>query len=98
MPREKGVAGYVVEQRQTILVRQAAGDSRHFGELDALTGYQTRDLVAVPITHGRRLFGVMELMNLPDSMVFERYTVDQMEALGAALGERLAELTAGKPN
>ena len=54
-------------------------------------------MVAVPITNGRRLFGVMELMNLPGSMVFERYTVDQMEALGAALGERLAELTGAGP-
>lgn len=93
LPRDTGIAGYVVDHRQSVVLRQASGDDRHCGEVDALTGYRTEDLVAVPIIHGRRIHGVLELMNLPSDQDFPRRVIDQLEGLGAALGERLHALT-----
>lgn len=92
IPRDTGIAGYVVDQRRSVVLGQAARDSRHCGEVDALTGYRTQDLVAVPIVHGRRIHGVLELMNLPAEQEFERHVLDQLEAVGRALGERLHAL------
>lgn len=94
LPRDTGVAGCVVDQRQSVVLRQASRDPRHCGEVDALTGYSTQDLVAVPVVHGRRIHGVLELMNLPADQDFPRVVIDQLEAVGAALGDRLQELTA----
>ncbi|TNE91740.1 MAG: GAF domain-containing protein [Deltaproteobacteria bacterium] len=93
LPRDTGIAGYVVDQRQSVVLRQASRDRRHCGEVDALTGYRTEDLVAVPVVSGRRIHGVLELMNLPADQDFPQRVIDQLEALGAALGERLQEIT-----
>ncbi|MCO4744033.1 MAG: GAF domain-containing protein [Proteobacteria bacterium] len=92
LPRGTGVAGYVVDQRRSVVLGQAGRDARHCGEVDALTGYRTEDLIAVPVIHGRRIYGVLELMNLPREQDFSSHVLDQMEAIGSALGDRLHEL------
>lgn len=94
LPRDTGVAGYVIDQRRSVVLGHAARDARHCGEVDALTGYQTEDLVAVPVVNGRRIYGVLELMNLPAEQDFGSRVLDQLEALGSALGDRLRALDA----
>lgn len=59
----QGVAGWCAQERQTVMVADAAGDTRWFSGVDAQTGFVTRSLIAVPLVHRDRLIGVAEVIN-----------------------------------
>lgn len=91
LPLDAGVAGVVVSTGRAVVVDDAREDRRHCGDVDALTGYQTQGLAAVPVgTEPTR--GVLELLNRPGS--FSREDLKQLGALGDALAGALERLTA----
>lgn len=49
VPRGKGIIGYVVASGETVLVSDAAQDSRHYHDAFQSTGITTTSLVAVPL-------------------------------------------------
>jgi Nif-specific regulatory protein len=60
----QGVAGQVAQTGRTILVEDTAKDPRWYPEVDRATGYQTRNMLAVPILDGRRATrGVVQVIN-----------------------------------
>ncbi len=63
IPKGKGFAGWVVENGQPLLVADAAGDPRFFGDL-AGSGFKTHDLICVPLrsTEGE-IVGVLQAVN-----------------------------------
>jgi Nif-specific regulatory protein len=59
-----GVAGAVVQSGHTICVQNAGNDERFYAGVDGLTGYRTRNLVAVPLSTPRgEIVGVFEVLN-----------------------------------
>ena len=90
LPLGTGVAGYAMQNRRTVVLADAAGDPLHCGDIDALTGYATRELLAVPVAHGEAVLGVLELMNLPDGRRFLEPDVERALAAATALAEQLA--------
>lgn len=89
LPLGTGVAGFAMEKRRTVVLADAHDDPRHCGEVDALTGYQTRGIAVIPILHGDRVLGVLELMNLDGGRRFGQREVDLLERIAATLAERL---------
>jgi putative methionine-R-sulfoxide reductase with GAF domain len=89
LPLGTGVAGFAMEKGQTIVLADAHDDPRHCGEVDALTGYTTRAIAVVPVTHEGQVIGVLELMNLPAGERFTGERVDAMSELAGALAARL---------
>jgi len=64
VPAGRGVAGYVAEHGETVNLRDAATDPRHFGAIDRATGFTTRTLLAVPLRDGRGATrGVVQALN-----------------------------------
>lgn len=59
----QGVAGWCAENRQTVMVADAANDTRWFSGVDAQTGFVTSSMIAVPLIHRDRLIGVAEVIN-----------------------------------
>jgi len=90
LPTGTGVAGFAMEKRRTVLLANAHADPRHCGEVDALTGYETRAIAVIPVVHGDRVFGVLELMNLQDAARFEEHQVDAVQEVVDRLAARLA--------
>jgi len=60
----QGIAGWVAEQRELLIIKDAKSDKRFFQDADKLTGFDTRNLIAVPLIGRRGLIGVAELINL----------------------------------
>jgi sigma-B regulation protein RsbU (phosphoserine phosphatase) len=60
----QGIAGWVAEQRELLIIKDAKSDTRFFQDADKLTGFDTRNLIAVPLIGRRGLIGVAELINL----------------------------------
>jgi len=60
----QGVAGRVAQSGRPILVEDTAKDPRWYPAVDKATGYQTRNMLAVPILDGRRATrGVVQVIN-----------------------------------
>jgi HD-GYP domain-containing protein (c-di-GMP phosphodiesterase class II) len=64
IPMGQGIAGFVAKTGSAVNIRDAYRDRRFTQDLDRLTGYQTKSLLAVPLKdrEGRGL-GVFEVLN-----------------------------------
>lgn len=65
LPLGQGIAGWVVEHKEPVLVNDAQHDPRFFGTMDKKTGFLTEALIAVPLTVNERAIGVIEVFNKP---------------------------------
>ncbi len=63
VPLGQGIAGWVVEHKQPVMVDDVQNDPRFFGTLDKKTGFVTRNLIAVPLIVNDRAIGVIEVFN-----------------------------------
>ena len=64
MPLGQGIAGFVARTGSAVNIREAYRDTRFTQDLDRITGYQTRTVLAVPLK-GRdgQVLGVFEVLN-----------------------------------
>ncbi len=80
VPAGQGVAGWVLTNRQTAVINDAAADGRFYSGVDRASGFDTNQMVAVPLLSGERAVGVLEVINKPGG--FTDDDVDLTEALG----------------
>lgn len=67
----QGIAGWVAESGQPIIVPSVADDPRWYPGVDRETGFRTRAIVAVPIRLGEEILGVLEGLNPPEDRLCE---------------------------
>lgn len=98
MPATAGIAGWVVQHREPVTVDDVAADPRFYGQIDALSGTSTRNLLAVPLLAKDACLGVVQVLNKADG--FTEQDVATAQALAglaaaalenAAIYERLTE-------
>lgn len=65
LPVGRGVAGWVAEHRRIASIPDPPADARWSAEFDRRTGFQTQNILAVPIlsVSSDRLVGVLQLLN-----------------------------------
>lgn len=63
VPGGVGIAGWVVEHGEPAVVDSPRDDARFYGEIDAKTGFETRNVLAVPMRTKERVIGVIEVIN-----------------------------------
>ena len=59
----EGIAGWVAEKREPLLINDVAADSRFNTQLDQISGFKTRSALCVPMMAGGDLMGVVEILN-----------------------------------
>jgi len=59
----QGIAGWCAENKRSVLVNDAENDARFTEKVDYVTGFKTRNVIAVPALSGGRLLGVIEFIN-----------------------------------
>jgi GAF domain-containing protein len=91
VPLDAGVAGHAVAKNRSVVLSDAAGDPRHFGEVDALIGNRTREIAVIPISDERKVYGVLELLNLPPGQRFRREDLQRLQQVARALAQSLAK-------
>jgi len=70
IPAYEGIAGWVVTHGHELIVEDVSTDSRFSERMDAMTGFRTESIVAVPLRSGNKVFGVIELINKCDGGSF----------------------------
>jgi len=63
VPAGRGIAGWVVQNGEPLVVDDAKSDPRFYGEVDQKTGFETRTILAVPMRTRERTIGVIEVIN-----------------------------------
>ena len=59
----QGIAGWVAQNLQPLVIDDVSSDSRFYGDADKKTGFETKSIIAVPLIGRRGLIGVAEMIN-----------------------------------
>jgi len=82
----QGIAGWVAQHGQSLLVPDAKEDPRFCSSFDELTGFHTRSIVCVPIQAQGRTIGVVEVINRADGGQFEERDIPLLESIAIQAG------------
>ncbi len=78
VPRGKGIAGWVVENRRATIVNDVQMDDRFYANIDEELHFKTHSILAAPIIGGGKVLGVIEVLNKADG---EPFTADDQTLL-----------------
>ena len=77
----QGVAGWVAQHREPVIVPDVATDQRFFRGVDQRTGFKTKSIIATPLISRGRLLGVMEIMNKIGDQPFNEKDLELLQIL-----------------
>jgi PAS domain S-box-containing protein len=63
LPSGQGIAGWVAQEGESIIIGNTADDPRFFPGIDEQTGFRTTALIAVPLRVRGAVIGVLEVVN-----------------------------------
>lgn len=63
VPVDSSIAGWIVTNRQPIILSDVSQDQRHFGHIGKVTNTQTKTLLGVPLIHKDKVVGALETIN-----------------------------------
>lgn len=63
IPVGQGIVGHVAESRQPLIVNNVAENKVHLKAIQNAVGFETRNMIALPIVVRGRVYGVLELLN-----------------------------------
>jgi GAF domain-containing protein len=81
-PSSTGLAGWVLVTRQPIVIEDVSEDPRFARDFAETTGYVPRGLMAVPLLHGERALGVLEVLDRPQRSRFSLQEMDLLALFG----------------
>jgi len=69
-PWHQGIAGSVFQSGEAAVIQDVKQDPRHFGDVDLLTGFTTRDMITVPLKKWQGApIGVLNVLNKRDGVL-----------------------------
>src|ERR1700746_4014450 len=77
----QGIAGWVAQHGETVVVPDTAKDTRFFAKVDEKTKTETQSIVAVPVKFRETCLGVIELINCVGPEGFDPRDLKLLEAL-----------------
>ncbi|MCK4322445.1 sensor domain-containing diguanylate cyclase [candidate division WOR-3 bacterium] len=72
MPMDKGVVGWVMKNKKSVIVSEPYQDKRFFKDIDKNTGFITENILAIPLINKGRILGVIEAINKVDGTNFDQ--------------------------
>jgi len=70
IPFGKGIAGWVAEHEDPVLVSDVKKDPRFYQIIDKISGFETKSILCVPLKWKSKLIGVLEVINKSDGSSF----------------------------
>jgi diguanylate cyclase (GGDEF)-like protein len=77
----QGIAGWVAQNQQAVIVPDVSKDTRFFSKVDEKTKMETRSIVAVPVRFRDHCLGVIEMINCVGMDGFHERDLALLEAL-----------------
>jgi GAF domain-containing protein len=92
VPLEVGLAGACIRTRRSINLVDPVTDARFARTIADTVGHIPRAIVAVPVLHERRIFGVIELLDPSHTRAFSGDQEARLRRAARHLGQHLAAL------
>jgi two-component system phosphate regulon sensor histidine kinase PhoR len=80
----QGIAGWVAENRQAVIVNDVYTDKRFFSQVDHRSGFETRSMLCIPLQVQDRIIGVLQAINKLNGE-FNENDLRLLQALGGPL-------------
>jgi two-component system, OmpR family, phosphate regulon sensor histidine kinase PhoR len=84
LKRGQGIAGWVAEHREPIIVNDVYSDKRFYATVDRQSGFQTSSMVCIPLQVEERMIGVLQAIN-KQSSDFNENDLRLLQAIGGPL-------------
>lgn len=97
IPADQGIAGWVVTNSKTALVRDVRRDQRFSHLVDEQFKFSTQSIAASPIIGDQKLYGLIEVLNQSGQQPFSETDAALLELLCWAAGEALALIERRNP-
>jgi hypothetical protein len=85
-PADQGLAGSVLQSQQSEVINDVQHDPRFYGKIDQDSGFQTRNMIVIPLTAGEEKIGVLEVLNKVGGQPF----TDEERLLLESIAEEIA--------
>jgi GAF domain-containing protein len=92
IPRHDGIAGWVVEHREPLIVNSAHSDTRFSSRIDDAFNFETRSMVCAPLISRGKVLGVVEVLNKSGNLPFEETDQDLLSVLALIAAIALDDL------
>lgn len=79
----QGIAGTIASTKEPMIINDVSKDPRFAGTFDKTSGFQTKQILGVPLLMGDELVGVAEVLNKKDGQEFDNDDLHIMESLGS---------------
>ncbi len=76
----EGIAGWVAENRKSLIIKDAWQDPRFSKQADKQTGFITRNLLCVPLVYNEELLGVINVLNSKEKQCFDAEDLELLES------------------
>jgi phosphoserine phosphatase RsbU/P len=94
VPKGRGIAGWVFEHGESVLIPDAYADSRFYRDADLHTGFHTRSILCAPLQYGGKLLGVIQLLNPAGKTAFETEDLEGLDAYAGLTATAIEKLRA----
>jgi HD-GYP domain-containing protein (c-di-GMP phosphodiesterase class II) len=91
IPLSKGIAGYVAETGEHLVINDAYNDDRFDQQVDIATGYHTRNILALPVQNNQgETIGVYQAINkVPGTRKFSKKDLEHLLLAASYTGNQL---------
>lgn len=81
IPMGKGIVGYVAESRIPLVVSNIGENAHHLKAITDAVGFETRNLIALPVIIRGKVYGVIELINRVGESNFTETDIETLTSL-----------------
>jgi len=90
VPMEGSIAGWVVENGESLIIEDASTDPRFFKGVDEAAEFKTRNLLAVPMLARDKVIGCLEALNTKDGEAYSPEDLQTLNTLAAQAAVAIA--------
>ncbi len=87
----EGIAGQVIGNGKSVIIKDCQKDSRWAGRVDAKTGFITRSMICVPLVLGKMSIGSIQIINNRRGQLFDEKDLSFTEHLAEEIVQLLKE-------
>lgn len=84
LKRGQGIAGWVAEHKEPVIIADAYSDQRFFSGIDRRSGFHTHSMICIPLQVDERTIGILQAINRQFGR-FSEHDLALMQALGGPL-------------
>ncbi|RIK24449.1 MAG: hypothetical protein DCC51_00040 [Anaerolineae bacterium] len=84
LKRGQGVAGWVAEHQEPVIINNAYSDQRFFSGVDKRSGFRTSSMICIPLKVDDRAIGILQAINRKSGK-FSDHDLELMQGLGGPL-------------